>query len=94
MDNPRMILPRTDCPVCRRDTAILPTGLLYRHDPHGGRTPDLKSCPGSLKPVEPPVGALLLFVHPSEIGFREGPGTVGPFEVPQDSADEPTDPTT
>jgi hypothetical protein len=57
-------LPRTDCPVCQRDTAILPTGLLYRHDPSGGRTPDLRSCPGSLKAVAPPYSALVLFVDP------------------------------
>lgn len=57
-------LPRTDCPVCQRDTAILPTGLLYRHDPLGGRTADLRSCPGSLKPVEAPHGDLVLFVNP------------------------------
>jgi hypothetical protein len=61
-----MHLPRTPCPICARDTAILPTGLLYRHDPLGGRTPDLRSCPGSLKPVTPPYNALVLFVDPYE----------------------------
>lgn len=44
-------LPRVDCPVCGRDTAVYPSRLLYRHDPASGRTPELKSCPGSLKPV-------------------------------------------
>lgn len=39
-------------------------GLTYRHDPASGRDPELKSCPGSLKPVQAPEGALLLFVSP------------------------------
>ncbi|RIH58173.1 hypothetical protein D3C59_36870 [Streptomyces sp. SHP22-7] len=41
-------------------------GLVYRHDPKGGRDPELKSCPGSLKPVQAPAGALLLFVSPDD----------------------------
>lgn len=39
-------------------------GLVYRHDPASGRDPELRSCPGSLKPVVAPAGALLLFVSP------------------------------
>ncbi|KPC70887.1 hypothetical protein ADL27_53225 [Streptomyces sp. NRRL F-6602] len=39
-------------------------GLVYRHDPRGGRDPELRSCAGSLKPVAAPAGALLLFVSP------------------------------
>jgi hypothetical protein len=39
-------------------------GLTYRHDPASGRDPELKSCRGSLKPVQAPAGALLLFVSP------------------------------
>lgn len=43
-----MAYPRTDCPICTRDVAVAPkAGTLYRHDPKSGRTPDLKSCPGS-----------------------------------------------
>ena len=57
-------LPRTECPVCTRDVAVTRRGLVYRHDPRGGRDPELKSCPGSLKPVQAPDGALLLFVSP------------------------------
>jgi len=59
-------LPRTECPVCERDVAISLQGRTWRHDPPTGRTPELKSCPGSLKPVTPPVGALLLFVSPDD----------------------------
>ena len=55
-------LPRTLCPVCSRDVAITRRGLTYRHDPASGRDPELKSCPGSLKPVQAPDGELLLFV--------------------------------
>ncbi|MGV9227604.1 hypothetical protein ACWDPF_33610 [Streptomyces albogriseolus] len=40
-------------------------GLVYRHDPRGGRDPELRSCAGSLKPVVAPAGALLLFVSPA-----------------------------
>jgi hypothetical protein len=44
-----MSYPRTDCPACARDVAVYPVALrLSRHDPPEGRTPDLKSCPGSL----------------------------------------------
>jgi len=57
-------LPRTECPVCSRDVAVTRRGLVYRHDPAGGRDPELRSCPGSLKPVQAPAGALLLFVSP------------------------------
>ncbi|MER7310002.1 hypothetical protein [Streptomyces griseoluteus] len=57
-------LPRTECPVCSRDVAVTRRGLTYRHDPASGRDPELKSCPGSLKPVQAPKGALLLFVSP------------------------------
>ena len=57
-------LPRTECPVCTRDVAVTRRGLVYRHDPKGGRDPELRSCAGSLKPVRPPAGALLLFVSP------------------------------
>lgn len=57
-------LPRTECPVCSRDVAVTRRGLTYRHDPASGRDPELKSCPGSLKPVQAPEGALLLFVSP------------------------------
>jgi hypothetical protein len=41
-------------------------GLTYRHDPASGRDPELKSCAGSLKPVQAPEGALLLFVAPGD----------------------------
>jgi len=69
---PAMVsLPRVDCPVCGRDTATYPSGLLYRHDPASGRTPELKSCPGSLKLVREP-GELLLF------------GSTGPGPDPAD----------
>jgi hypothetical protein len=61
--------PRTECPACSRDVAVTFTGLTWRHDPATGRTPELKSCPGSLKPVQAPEGKLLLFVDPSD-----GPG--------------------
>jgi hypothetical protein len=60
-------LPRTQCPVCGRDVAISLQGRTWRHDPASGRTPELKSCPGSLKPVTPPVGELLLFVSPEAV---------------------------
>lgn len=55
-------LPRTECPVCGRDVAVTVRGLVYRHDPATGRDPELRSCPGSLKPVRAPEGELLLFV--------------------------------
>lgn len=57
-------LPRTECAVCGRDVAISLQGRTWRHDPASGRTPELMSCPGSLKPVQAPAGALLLFVSP------------------------------
>ncbi|MFJ9662834.1 hypothetical protein ACIRPR_33405 [Streptomyces griseoflavus] len=59
-------LPRTECPVCTRDVAVTRRGLVYRHDPKGGRDPELRSCPGSLKAVVAPAGALLLFVSPDD----------------------------
>lgn len=57
-------LPRTECPACSRDVAVTRRGLVYRHDPASGRDPELKSCPGSLKPVQAPAGTLLLFISP------------------------------
>lgn len=59
-------LPRTECRECSRDVAVTRRGLTYRHDPASGRDPELKSCQGSLKPVQAPDGELLLFVDPSE----------------------------
>ncbi len=50
--------------MCSRDVAVTRRGLTYRHDPASGRDPELKSCPGSLKPVQAPEGALLLFLSP------------------------------
>ena len=50
--------------MCGRDVAISLQGRTWRHDPASGRTPELMSCPGSLKPVRAPEGALLLFVSP------------------------------
>lgn len=58
-------LPRTECPECSRDVAVTLRGLTYRHDPASGRDPELKSCRGSLKPVQAPDGELLLFVDPA-----------------------------
>jgi hypothetical protein len=75
-------LPRTECPVCTRDVAVTRRGLVYRHDPKGGRDPELKSCPGSLKPVQAPAGALLLFVSPeasAAVPDPEMPDPVGLF---------------
>jgi len=63
-------LPRTECAVCGRDVAISLQGRTWRHDPASGRTPELMSCPGSLKPVRPPVGELLLFVSPEDVVDR------------------------
>nr|WP_237323370.1 hypothetical protein [Streptomyces sp. FR1] len=54
-------------------------GLVYRHDPASGRDPELKSCPGSLKPVQSPKGALLLFVSPEA-------GAVAEVEAPVEAA--------
>lgn len=70
-------LPRTECPVCTRDVAVTRRGLVYRHDPKGGRDRELKSCPGSLKPVQAPEGSLLLFVSP------EASATVPDPELPK-----------
>jgi len=73
-------LPRTGCPVCGRDVAISTTGRTWRHDPASGRTPELMSCPGSLKPVTAPAGALLLFVSPeASATVPELPEAVGLF---------------
>lgn len=58
--------PRTECPECSRDVALTERGLTYRHDPASGRDPELKSCRGSLKPVQAPDGELLLFVDPAD----------------------------
>jgi hypothetical protein len=67
-----MPLPRTECPEpgCGRDVAVSRKGLVYRHDPASGRTPELKSCPGSLKPVQPPTGDPVLFVAPEDLTPR------------------------
>lgn len=43
--------------------AVSVQGRVWRHDPPE-RDRELKSCPGSLKPVIAPEGALLLFVDP------------------------------
>lgn len=59
-------LPRTECPVCTRDVAVTVRGLVYRHDPASGRDPELRSCSGSLKPVQAPKGDLVLFVDPAD----------------------------
>lgn len=69
-------LPRTECPACTRDVAVTRRGLVYRHDPKGGRDRELKSCPGSLKPVQAPEGALLLFVAAEEDVPRNAPRNV------------------
>lgn len=69
--------PRTECPLCERDVAVTPRGLTYRHDPKGGRDPELKSCAGSLKPVTAPEGALLLFVDPDDGPVPETPAAAG-----------------
>jgi len=53
--------------VCGRDVAISLQGRTWRHDPASGRTPELMSCPGSLKPVTAPTGTLLLFVSPEDL---------------------------
>lgn len=59
-------LPRTECPKCGRDVAVTVRGLVYRHDPAGGRDAELKSCPGSLKAVQAPAGDPVLFVSPED----------------------------
>lgn len=66
-------LPRTECPECGRDVAITRRGLTYRHDPASGRTPDLQSCHGSLKPVQAPAGSLMLFVSPDDLAVEDRP---------------------
>lgn len=73
-------LPRTECPVCSRDVAVTRRGLVYRHDPPR-RDPELRSCPGSLKPVQAPQGELLLFVSLEDAPTaHEGlPAAVGLF---------------
>lgn len=76
---PTMVsLPRVDCPECGRDTAVYPGRILYRHDPASGRTPELKSCPGSLKKVRAPKGELLLFDDPN-VDWPEEPAPPGLF---------------
>lgn len=53
--------------MCGRDVAISLQGRTWRHDPASGRTPELRSCPGSLKPVRPPGGDdLVLFLNPGD----------------------------
>ncbi|MEU8472728.1 hypothetical protein AB0F30_33430 [Streptomyces sp. NPDC029006] len=62
--------------------AVTRRGLVYRHDPASGRDPELKSCPGSLKPVQAPEGALLLFISPDTETLTEAvelPRAVGLF---------------
>jgi hypothetical protein len=64
-----MILPRTDCPVCGRDTAVSLKGRVWRHDPPE-RDPELRSCPGSFTPVDETYEHLMLFDDPCAL--REG----------------------
>lgn len=59
-------LPRTECPECDRDVAVSRKGLRWRHDGRE-RDPELRSCPGSLKPVAPPEGQAVLFVDPRDL---------------------------
>lgn len=68
-----MPLPRTECPEpgCGRDVAVSRKGLTSRHDPAGGRTAELKSCPGSLKPVQAPEGEPVLFVSAEDVVMPE-----------------------
>jgi hypothetical protein len=68
-----MALPRTECPQpgCGRDVAVSRKGLTSRHDPAGGRTAELKSCPGSLKPVSAPAGDPVLFVSAEDLVMPE-----------------------
>lgn len=65
-------LPRTECPACSRDVAVTRRGLTYRHDPASGRDPELRSCVGSLKPVQAPAGVLLLFVSADDAAGEPG----------------------
>lgn len=84
-----MALHRFPCPTCGRPIALTARGLLYRHDPAGGRTPDLRSCPGSLKVVRPPAAQPVLFAYvPPELAAAvepedgvEAPGLFGVAEV-------------
>lgn len=87
-------LPRTECPVCSRDVAISLKGRLWRHDPPE-RDRELRSCPGSLRPVIPPAGELLLFVSPDgagppseELGLFDLPGSGGGRVVVRDVEDD------
>ena len=68
-----MPLPRTECPICSRDVAVTPRGLVYRHDPPE-RDRELKSCPGSLKPVAAPSGDPVLFVSAEDLVMPEPSG--------------------
>jgi hypothetical protein len=61
--------------------AISVQGRTWRHDPASGRTPELMSCPGSLKPVTAPAGALLLFVSPDDAAASDPDGSVAPEPV-------------
>lgn len=71
-----MPLPRTECPQpgCGRDVAVSAKGLTSRHDPAGGRTPELRSCPGSLKPVRAPEGQPVLFISTEDLAMPEPVG--------------------
>lgn len=71
--------PRTECAECGRDVAISVQGRTWRHDPASGRTPELKSCPGSLKPVTAPEGELVLFVSPEASATVPEPEPAGLF---------------
>ena len=52
-----MAYPRTHCPKCDRDVAVYPKAMrISRHDPDGGRTPDLRSCLGSFARHQPAPG--------------------------------------
>jgi hypothetical protein len=43
---------RRNCPVCRREIAVV-AGRYARHDPPGAReNGDLTSCPGSRRPAQ------------------------------------------
>ena len=65
-----MALPRTECPICARDVAVTRRGLTYRHDGQT-RDPELRSCPGSLKPVAAPSGDPVLFVSAEDLVMPE-----------------------
>ncbi|MEU9616911.1 hypothetical protein AB0D56_36125 [Streptomyces sp. NPDC048209] len=53
--------------------AVTPRGLVYRHDPPE-RDRELKSCPGSLKPVAAPSGDPVLFVSVEDLVMPEPSG--------------------